>query len=77
MKNTRKETISTGKKIIYVITIIIAIACAFGMIYGIARGNSMIIGQASALAALDTSIICLNNRNIKKDNEAKKNEVVA
>ena len=39
--------------------IIIAIACAFGMIYGIARGNSMIIGQTSALAALDTSIICL------------------
>ena len=46
---------------------------AFGLIYGIIRANSMIIFQASSLAAFDTSIICLNFRNIKKEREAKKN----
>lgn len=73
MKNTNKETISTGKKIIYVVAAIIAVAAAFGLIYGIARANSMIIFQASALAAFDTSIICVNYRNIKKEREAKEN----
>ena len=38
-----------------------------GLIYGIVRANSMIIFQASSLAAIDTSIICLNFRNIKKE----------
>ena len=37
---------------------------------------SMIIFQASALAAFATSIICLNFRNIKKERETKKNEEV-
>ena len=73
MTNTNKGTISTGKKIIYVVAAIIAVAAAFGLIYGIARANSMIIFQASALAACDTSIICLNYRNIKKEREAKEN----
>ncbi len=49
------------------------IVAAFGLIYGIVRANSMIIFQASSLAAIDTSIICLNFRNIKKEREAKKN----
>ena len=76
MNNTKKETINTGKKVIFIISAIIAIAAAFGLIYGIVRANSMIIFQASALAAFDTSIICLNFRNIKKKRETKKNEVV-
>ena len=67
MNNSEKETISTGKKAIFIISAIIAIAAAFGLIYGIVRANSMIIFQASSLAAIDTSIICLNFRNIKKE----------
>ena len=67
MNNLEKETISTGKKAIFIISAIIAIAAAFGLIYGIVRANSMIIFQASSLAAIDTSIICLNFRNIKKE----------
>jgi|GEM_PF-5394212 len=35
----------------------------------------MIIFQASSLAAIDTSIICLNFRNIKKEREAKKKKI--
>ena len=73
MNNSKKETISTGKKAIFIISAIIAIAAAFGLIYGIVRANSMIIFQASSLAAIDTSIISLNFRNIKKEREAKKN----
>ena len=76
MNNSKKETISTSKKIICVVTVIIAIAAAFGLIYGIVRANSMIIFQASSLAAIDTVTICLNSRNIKKEREAKKNEVI-
>ncbi len=80
MTNSKKNTISTGKKAIFVVTAIIAVAAAFGLIYGIVRANSMIIFQASSLAAFDTSIICLNFRNIKKEREAKnitnKNEVI-
>ena len=69
MNNSKKETISTSKKIICVVTVIIAVAAAFGLIYGIVRANSMIIFQASSLAAIDTSIICLNFRNIKPANK--------
>ena len=69
MNNSEKETISTGKKAIFIILAIIAIAAAFGLIYGIVRANSMIIFQASSLAAIDTSIICLNFRNIKPANK--------
>ena len=76
MNNTKKETISTGKKVIFIISAIIAITAAFGLIYGLVRTNSMIIFQASALAAFATSIICLNFRNIKKERETKKNEEV-
>ena len=71
MNNSKKETISTSKKIICVVTVIIAIAAAFGLIYGIVSANSMIIFQASSLAAIDTVTICLNSRNIKKEREAK------
>ena len=73
MKNTNKEIVITGKKAIFIISAIIDIAAAFGLIYGIVRANSMIIFQASSLAAIDTSIICLNFRNIKKESETKKN----
>ena len=76
MNNSKKETISTSKKIICVVTVIIAFAAAYGLIYGIVRANSMIIFQASSLAAIDTVTICLNSKNIKKEREAKKNEVI-
>lgn len=75
MKNTNKEIVITGKKAIFIFSAIIAIAAAFGLIYGIVRANSMIIFQASSLAAIDTSIICLNFRNIKKEREAKKKKI--
>ena len=69
MNNSKNERISTGKKVIYAISIIIAIVCVFGMTYGIVNANSMIIFQASSLASFDTSIILLNNRNVKKERE--------
>ena len=71
MNNTKKETISTGKKVIFLVTIVIAIVSAFGLAYGIARGSSQVIMQASMLAAGDVGIICLNYRNAKKELEEK------
>ena len=74
MNNTKKETISTGKKVIFAITIVIAIVSAMGLIYGIARANSQVIAQASMLAASDVGIILLNTRNAKKELEEKNNK---
>ena len=74
MNNTKKERISTGKKVIYAIAIIIAIVFVYGMIYGIVNANSMILFQSLALAACDTSIILLNNRNVKKEREENKSK---
>jgi predicted Co/Zn/Cd cation transporter (cation efflux family) len=73
MNNSKKGKISTEKMVICVVTVIIAIVAAFGLIYGIVRANSMIIFQSSSLAAIDTVTICLNNMNIKREREAKNN----
>ena len=72
MNNTKKETISTGKKVIFAITIVIAIVSAMGLIYGMVRANSQVIAQASMLAASDVGIILLNSRNVKKELEEKR-----
>ena len=78
MKNTKKETVITGKMIVKAAMMVALIATVGMMIYGIATADGRMIGEVSLLACAQTgywSYLSLEKQ--KKEKEAKKNEVVA
>ena len=78
MKNSKKETVITGKMVVKAAMIIALIATVGMMIYGIVTADARLMGEVSLFACVETgywSATVLEER--KKENEAKKNEIVA
>jgi hypothetical protein len=78
MKNTKKETVITGKMVVKAAMIVALIATVGMMIYGIATADGRMIGEVSLLACVQSgywSYTALEKQ--KKEKEAKKNEVIA
>ena len=77
MKNTKKELVINGRQIVNGLVIIGLVASILALVVGIVSADSHLISEASKLAAFEAIICCLNYYGAKKDNEFKKNEVVA
>ena len=78
MKNSKKETVITGKMVVKAAMIIAIIATVGMMIYGIVTADARLMGEVSLFACVETgywSATVLEER--KKEKEAKKNEIVA
>ena len=74
MKNSKKETVITGKMVLVAISFIMIAVAVLGLVYGVVNANSMIIAQASSLAGMGAVTLWLNSKNIKKEKEAEKKD---